>query len=79
MATILKISPYIFKMFGLHGAFLFYGMSASLFAILLYKYLPESKDKTLQEIEHYFKEPLKQNDINVSENLMERNDVDQES
>lgn len=56
MATVLKLSPHIFKALTLHGAFLFYGISASIFAIILYKYLPETKDKTLQEIENYFKE-----------------------
>nr|XP_049692924.1 facilitated trehalose transporter Tret1-2 homolog [Helicoverpa armigera] len=56
MATVLKLSPHIFKALTLHGAFLFYGTSASIFAFILYKYLPETKDKTLQEIENYFKE-----------------------
>lgn len=69
MASVLKVSPYIFKMFDLHGAFLFYGLSASVFAFLLYKYLPESKDKTLQEIENYFKETQKSEE--VSRELME--------
>lgn len=63
MASVLKISPNIFKIFDLHGAFLFYGLSASIFAFILYKYLPESKDKTLQEIENYFKEPHKSEDF----------------
>ncbi|KAH9639398.1 hypothetical protein HF086_002087 [Spodoptera exigua] len=69
MASVLKVSPYIFKYFELHGAFLFYGVTASVFAFLLYKYLPESKDKTLQEIECYFIESKKSED--VSEELME--------
>lgn len=56
MATVLKLSPYIFKVLTLHGAFLFYGISASIFAFILYIYLPETKDKTLQEIENYFKD-----------------------
>ncbi|KAF9824000.1 hypothetical protein SFRURICE_020266 [Spodoptera frugiperda] len=56
MATVLKLSPHIFKALTLQGAFLFYGISASIFAFILYKYLPETKDKTLQEIENYFKE-----------------------
>ncbi|PZC75261.1 hypothetical protein B5X24_HaOG206523 [Helicoverpa armigera] len=58
MATVLKLSPHIFKALTLHGAFLFYGISASIFAFILYKYLPETKDKTLQEIENYFKDSL---------------------
>ncbi|XP_026731824.1 facilitated trehalose transporter Tret1-2 homolog [Trichoplusia ni] len=56
MATVLKLAPHLFKALSLHGAFLFYGISASIFAFLLYKYLPETKDKTLQQIENYFKE-----------------------
>lgn len=72
MASVLKVSPYIFKMFDLHGAFLFYGLSASVFAFLLYKYLPESKDKTLQEIENYFIESPKSEE--VSKELMEEKD-----
>ncbi|XP_075975997.1 trehalose transporter 1-like protein [Anticarsia gemmatalis] len=56
MATVLKLSPHIFRVLTLPGAFLFYGLSASVFAIILYKYLPETKDKTLQEIENYFKD-----------------------
>lgn len=69
MASVLKVSPYIFKYFELHGAFLFYGVTASIFAFLLYKYLPESKDKTLQEIECYFLESKRSED--VSEELVE--------
>ncbi|XP_039749893.1 sugar transporter ERD6-like 9 [Pararge aegeria] len=49
-ATTLKISPLIFKHFDIHGAFLFYAVSANVFICLLYKYLPETKDKTIQEV-----------------------------
>ncbi|XP_075976398.1 facilitated trehalose transporter Tret1-2 homolog [Anticarsia gemmatalis] len=59
MATVLKVAPYIFKTLTLQGAFFFYGASASVFALILYKYLPETKDKTVQEIEAYFEEPHK--------------------
>lgn len=55
MGIILKISPYIFKAFSLHGAFFFYGVSATIFTLILFKYLPETKDKTLQEIEEILK------------------------
>ncbi|KAJ0184297.1 hypothetical protein K1T71_000720 [Dendrolimus kikuchii] len=54
-ATLLKLSPYIFKCFGMHGTFLFYGIAAGVCTFLIYLYLPETKDKTLQEIEEYFK------------------------
>lgn len=50
MGIALKTAPYLFKVFELHGAFLFYGLSCSIIITLLYKYLPETKDKTLQEI-----------------------------
>lgn len=56
MATVLKVSPFIFKIFGIHGACLFYGISSLVCVITLYRYLPETKDKTLQEIESYFKD-----------------------
>ncbi|KAL0858411.1 hypothetical protein ABMA27_012290 [Loxostege sticticalis] len=54
-ATLFKISPYIFKAFDMHGTFLFYGISVTVCLLILYKYLPETKDKTMQEIEEYFK------------------------
>ncbi|XP_013163409.1 PREDICTED: sugar transporter ERD6-like 4 [Papilio xuthus] len=55
LSTTLKIAPVIFKLMGLDGAFLFYGISSGFCFILLVKYLPETKDKTLQEIEELFK------------------------
>ncbi|XP_013149640.1 PREDICTED: facilitated trehalose transporter Tret1-like isoform X2 [Papilio polytes] len=55
LSTMLKIAPVIFKYIGLDGAFLFYGITSGLCCLLLVKYLPETKDKTLQEIEELFK------------------------
>lgn len=66
MATMFKIAPFIFKTFGIRGTFLFYGALSSFFAYLLYRYLPETKDKTLQEIEAYFKDEEPQ-DTNIKE------------
>ncbi|XP_049871154.1 facilitated trehalose transporter Tret1-like [Pectinophora gossypiella] len=51
LGTTLKTAPYIFKTFKLHGTFLFYATLASIVTYLVYKYLPETKDKTLKEIE----------------------------
>ncbi|XP_045765829.1 facilitated trehalose transporter Tret1-like [Maniola jurtina] len=51
LATVVKFSPLLFKYFGTHGAFLFYSMSSSIFFILVYKYMPETKDLTIQEIQ----------------------------
>ncbi|CAH2038027.1 unnamed protein product, partial [Iphiclides podalirius] len=53
--SFLKIAPLIFRTLGIHGAFLFYGLSSGICTVLLYVFLPETKDKTLQEIEGYFK------------------------
>ncbi|XP_045765834.1 facilitated trehalose transporter Tret1-2 homolog [Maniola jurtina] len=50
-ATTLKISPLVFRLCGTHGAFLFYAVSTSVFICLIYKYLPETKDRTIQEIQ----------------------------
>ncbi|CAH0595540.1 unnamed protein product [Chrysodeixis includens] len=55
LGTVVKISPLIFKAAGTHGAFLFYGVSTSIFLVLLYKFLPETKDRTLQEIAELMK------------------------
>ncbi|XP_039750809.1 sugar transporter ERD6-like 15 [Pararge aegeria] len=52
--TILKMFPYILKYFYSHGAFFFYATMSSIFISILYKVLPETKDKTIQEIEKYF-------------------------
>ncbi|XP_068633564.1 facilitated trehalose transporter Tret1-like [Battus philenor] len=53
--VVLKTAPQVFRTFGLHGTFLMYGIVTTVCTYLLYLYLPETKDKTLQEIEEYFK------------------------
>ncbi|XP_013192373.2 facilitated trehalose transporter Tret1 [Amyelois transitella] len=53
-STVLKLSPFLFKTAGMHGAFIFYGVSVFICLIILYIFLPETKDKTLMEIEDYF-------------------------
>ncbi|XP_063628329.1 facilitated trehalose transporter Tret1-2 homolog [Cydia splendana] len=54
-SIVLKLSPSLFRALGIHGSFLFYGVSSNIFVLILYKYLPETKDKTLQEIGNSFK------------------------
>lgn len=56
LTILLKTSLLIFRVLGMHGTFLFYVFFSTFFLSLLYKYLPETKDKTLQEIEEHFKE-----------------------
>ncbi|XP_045767767.1 facilitated trehalose transporter Tret1-2 homolog [Maniola jurtina] len=69
MATVLKIFPYIFKYLNSHGSFLFYAISTSIFIIILYKVLPETKNKTILEIEKCFSD--KSNVLKEEEELME--------
>ncbi|XP_075989623.1 facilitated trehalose transporter Tret1-2 homolog [Anticarsia gemmatalis] len=70
-AILLKSSPYIFRTFGMHGTFLFYGIAAAICTLALYKCLPETKDKTLQEIEEYFED-----NYEVNLELVKRENVD---
>ncbi|VVC91959.1 unnamed protein product, partial [Leptidea sinapis] len=56
MGLVIKVAPYMFQSFGLRGAFLFYGICSFILIYLLYIYLPETKDKTIIEIEGYFED-----------------------
>ncbi|XP_072949868.1 facilitated trehalose transporter Tret1-like [Epargyreus clarus] len=51
MGTLIKIYPVLLKSYGVHGLFLFFALSASICTILTYILLPETKDKTLLEIQ----------------------------
>lgn len=57
--TLLKVAPLIFKALTMPGVFLFYAITSLFCAVLMYVYLPETKDKTLLDIEEYFKEGSK--------------------
>lgn len=50
-----KTAPYLFTTIGLHGAYFLYGTLVSLSFILPWIILPETKDRTLQEIEDMFR------------------------
>ncbi|XP_069361024.1 facilitated trehalose transporter Tret1-2 homolog isoform X5 [Maniola hyperantus] len=51
MAIVLKVFPYLFIYFNSHGTFLFCAITSSVFISILYKVLPETKNKTILEIE----------------------------
>lgn len=68
MATLLKLGPFIFEAFEIHGTFLFFGLIFALCSFLCYKYLPETKDKTLEQISEYFRT---KNSTIVTESLLE--------
>lgn len=50
-----KTAPAMFHSIGHHGTYLFYGISTLLGTVFLYLCLPETKDKTLLQIEEYFR------------------------
>ncbi|XP_023952023.2 facilitated trehalose transporter Tret1 [Bicyclus anynana] len=54
-SVLIKVSPSIFRTFGIDGTFLFYAITCGLCTLYLFLYLPETKNKTQQEIEAYFK------------------------
>ncbi|XP_013170097.1 PREDICTED: facilitated trehalose transporter Tret1-like [Papilio xuthus] len=58
-AVLLKNAPKLFKNLGFHGTFLMYGIVTGICTYLLYLYLPETKDKTLQQIEQQFEDELR--------------------
>ncbi|XP_072946967.1 facilitated trehalose transporter Tret1-like [Epargyreus clarus] len=56
LTAMVKYAPAFFSGLGMDGSFLFYGVTSSVCTIVLYFYLPETKDKPLLEIEEYFKD-----------------------
>ncbi|KOB78420.1 Sugar transporter, partial [Operophtera brumata] len=54
-STFTKISPYFFKYLEIHGTFLLYGILSVVFLVLIYFYIPETKNKTLHEIQESLK------------------------
>ncbi|CAG9792109.1 unnamed protein product [Diatraea saccharalis] len=57
----IKTAPYMFESMGHHGTYLFYGLSTLFGTVFLYFYLPETKGKTLLQIEEYFRYGKKEN------------------
>nr|CAD7431034.1 unnamed protein product [Timema monikensis] len=51
-----KVFPSFADSLGGHGVFWFFGLSTLLCTVFVYLFVPESKGRTLQEIEDYFKE-----------------------
>lgn len=50
MGSVTHLTPIVIRQLGLHTAFLCFGVSSSICIGLLYIYMPETKDKSLQEI-----------------------------
>ncbi|XP_066598007.1 facilitated trehalose transporter Tret1-like [Prorops nasuta] len=58
--TVVKTGPFIFQVLQPYGTFAFYGLVALIGTILLDVFLPETKDKTLHEIDNLFTSNLRE-------------------
>lgn len=66
--TVVKTYPYLIKLLNTYGTFWLYGCISLMGTVLLYSYLPETRGRTLQEIEDYFSGRLEKLGSNVSSN-----------
>lgn len=51
----MKTAPHLYSSVGVEGAFLVYSATLTVFLLVMYALLPETKDRTLQDIEDSFK------------------------
>ncbi|CAK1541254.1 unnamed protein product [Leptosia nina] len=51
MGTVVKILPFLLSAIGAHGTFFFYGGSSLFLTLLIFYFIPETKDKTIIEID----------------------------
>lgn len=68
LALTLKTAPYLFLYIGLHGTFLLYSCNIIILASLVWKFIPETKNRTLQEIENFYTYGKFENRFMKSEN-----------
>lgn len=71
MFTVLKMFPLLLKAFKLHGTFLFFAISTVICLVFLYIYLPETKDKTIQEIRDSIRNIPRLQDFKNKDKLLE--------
>ncbi|KOB72935.1 Sugar transporter [Operophtera brumata] len=53
-ATSLKAAPYLFLYINLWGTLLLYAVNTTICGLIIWKFIPETKGRTLQEIEDYY-------------------------
>ncbi|KAL0809937.1 hypothetical protein ABMA28_010793 [Loxostege sticticalis] len=70
----MKTAPHLYSSVGVEGAFLVYSATLIVFLAVIYALLPETKDRTLQEIEDSFK-GKKKVDQEVQMTLINREDI----
>lgn len=71
----MKTAPHLFTSVGVEGAFLLYAATLTVCLVIIYSLLPETKDKTLQEIELSFRGKTIR-DSEVGRSLMDKDDVE---
>lgn len=54
LTSSLKLSPYLFLYLDIWGTFLIYTLNSVICGLLVWRYIPETKGRTLQEIEDYY-------------------------
>lgn len=66
---VVKTTPSVFALLGTAGSFMLYGTVACLGTAYLWWFLPETKDRTLQEIEESWKRKEDENEVTVVKEL----------
>uniref|UniRef100_A0A336MJD0 CSON001952 protein n=1 Tax=Culicoides sonorensis TaxID=179676 RepID=A0A336MJD0_CULSO len=64
--VVIKTAPEMFTTIGMEGTFFFYGIVCLVGTILIFFFLPETKNKTLHEIEANFQSSSNQNETSPS-------------
>ncbi|XP_050357132.1 facilitated trehalose transporter Tret1-like [Nymphalis io] len=70
----MKTAPHFYSSIGVEGAFLVYSVTLTICLLVMYVMLPETKDRTLQDIEDSFK-GKKEMDVEVQLSLIENGTV----
>lgn len=70
----MKTAPHFYSSIGVEGAFLVYSATLTVCLLIMYVMLPETKDRTLQDIEDSFK-GKKHSDIEVQLSLIENKTI----
>ncbi|KAG6448264.1 hypothetical protein O3G_MSEX005402 [Manduca sexta] len=70
----MKTAPHLYSSVGVEGAFLVYSATLTVFLLVIYALLPETKDRTLQDIEDSFK-GKRQVDPEVQLKLINKDDI----